>query len=192
MGPIVQIPVRVAYCRLCPLYTGWRSLCLPCATIKFARSSLEAQRRQNGCLGRSKVVHRRFRHRHGRHGRRGFLNMFKTVAQRSPRRLVAQRWLKGGRREAQTLPWLQKGGTSIAVFAEGRHNGRQVIDAFCCKFSRQSGRCFCLPCRWSSYIETGFSGVRRPLSVLAIFWSFKGGTKVAILCKGGITPSLLT
>ena len=95
----------------------------------------------------------------------------------------------------------QKGGTSIAVVAEGRHthcrgcrmeaqwspNGRQVIDAFCCKFSRQSGRCFCLPCRWSSYTETGFSGVRRPLSVLAIFLSFKGGTKVAILCKGGIS-----
>ena len=97
----------------------------------------------------------------------------------------------------------QKGGTSIAVVAEWRHkhcrgcrmeaqwspNGRQVIDAFCCKFSRQSGRCFCLPCRWSSYTETGFSGVRWPLSVLAIFCSFKGGTKVAILCKGGIRPT---
>ena len=126
------------------------------------------------------------------------------------------RSFKGGTQEVQTSPWTpwspwifehvqnsrtkvaeevgcskvaqrrQKGGTNIAVVAEGRHNGRQVIDAFCCKFSRQSGRCFCLPCRWSSYIETGFSGVRRPLSVLAIFWSFKGGTKVAILCKGGI------
>ena len=104
---------------LCPLYTGWRSLCLPCATIKFARSSLEAQRRQNGCLGRSKVVHRRFRHHHGRHGRREFLNMFKTVAQRSPRRLVAQRWLKGGRREAQALPWLQNGGTMVAQWSPG-------------------------------------------------------------------------
>ena len=71
--------------------------------------------------------HRRFRHRHGRHGRREFLNMFKTVAQRSPRRLVAQRWLKGGRREAQALPWLQKGGTRIAVVAEWRHNGRPMV-----------------------------------------------------------------
>ena len=141
------------------------------------------------------------------------------------------RSFKGGTQEVQTSPWTpwspwifehvqnsrtkvaeevgcskvaqrrQKGGTSIAVVAEGRHkhcrgcrmeaqwsaNGRQVIDAFCCKFSRQSGRCFCLPCRWSSYTETGFSGVRRPLSVLTIFWSFKGGTKVAILCKGGIS-----
>ena len=61
------------------------------------------------------------------------------------------------------------------------------VDAFCCKFPHQSGRCFCLPCRWSSYTETGFSGVRRPLSVLAIFWLFKGGTKGAILCKAGIS-----
>ena len=121
------VKLRQAVRLLCPLYTGWRSLCLPCATIKSARSSLEAQRRQNGCLGRSKVAHRRFRHRHGRHGRREFLNMFKTVAQRSPRRLVAQRWLKGGRREAQALPWLQNGGTSIAVVAEWRHNGRPMV-----------------------------------------------------------------
>ena len=95
-------------------FDGDRPLCLPCATIKFARSSLEAQRRQNGCLGRSKMVHRRFRHRHGRHGRREFLNMFKTVAQRSPRRFVAQMWFKGGRREAQALPWLQNGGPMVA------------------------------------------------------------------------------
>ena len=51
-------------------------------------------RRQNGCLGRSRVVHRTFRHRHGRHE---VLSMFKTVAQRSPRRSVAHRSLKGGR-----------------------------------------------------------------------------------------------
>ena len=122
---------------LMPLYTGWRPLCLPCATIKFARSSLEAQRRQNGCLGRSKVVHRRFRHRHGRHGRRTFVNMFKTVAQRSSRRLVARRWLKGDRREAQALPWLQNGGTVVDQWSPGNR---------CCKCSRQSGRGFCLPC----------------------------------------------
>ena len=94
-------------------------MCLPCATITFARSPLEAQRRQNGCLGRSKVVHRRFRHRQGRHGRRKFVNMFKTVAQRSPRRLVARRWLKGGRREAHSLPWWQNGGTVVDQWSPG-------------------------------------------------------------------------
>ena len=123
--------------------TGWRPLCLPCATIKFARSPLEAQRRQNGCLGRSKVVHRRFRHRHGRHGRRKFVNMFKTVAQRSPRRLVARRWLKGGSKEAEGR---HKHCRGCRMEAQWSTNGRQVIDAFCCKFSRQSGRGFCLPC----------------------------------------------
>ena len=34
----------------------------------------------------------------------------------------------------------------------------------------------------SSYTETELSGFGRPLSV--IFWSFKGGMKVAALCKG--------
>ena len=133
------------------------------------------------------MVHRRFRHRHGRHGRREFLNMFKTVAQRSPRRLVAQRRQKGGTSIAVVAEWRHKHCRGCRMEAQWSPNGRQVIDAFCCKFSRQSGRCFCLPCRWSSYTETGFSGVRRPLSVLAIFWSFKGGTKVAILCEGGIS-----
>ena len=99
--------------------------------------------------------------------------MFKTVAQVAQE--VGCSKFKGGRREAQALPWAEWS-TSIAV-AAWRHNapnGRQVIDAFCCKFSRQSGRCFCLLCRWSSYTETGFSGVRRPLS-----WPFFGRSKVA-------------
>ena len=67
-------------------------------------------------VGGSKEAEWRFRHRHGRHK---FLNMFKTVAQRSPRRLVARRWLKGGRREAQALPWLQNGGTVVDQWSPG-------------------------------------------------------------------------
>ena len=35
----------------------------------------------------------------------------------------------------------------------------------------------------SSYTATGLSGFWRPLNVLIIFWSLKGGTKVAALCK---------
>ena len=42
----------------------------------------------------------------------------------------------------------------------------------------------------SSYTETELSGSRRPLSVLTILWSHKGGTKVAALCKGGLTDLL--
>ena len=74
-----------------PLYTGWRPLCLPRATITCARSPLRAQRRQNGCLGQSKVEHTRFRHRHGCQGHRKCFNLFKTVAQRSPRELVVHK-----------------------------------------------------------------------------------------------------
>ena len=54
------------------------------------------------CLGRSRVAHRTFRHRHGRHGRHEVLSMFKTVAQSSPRRSVAHKSLKGGRMKAHT------------------------------------------------------------------------------------------
>ena len=67
----------------------------------------------NGCLGRSRVAHRTFRHRHGRHGRREVLSMFKTVTQRSPRRSVAHRSLKGGRMKAHTSPWSQNGRTVV-------------------------------------------------------------------------------
>ena len=96
-----------------PFTQGLRPFCLHCATTKLARSPLKAERKQNGCLGRSMVVHRTFRHRHGRHGRREVLSMFKTVAQWSPRRLVAHRSLKGGRRKAHTSPWWQNGCTVV-------------------------------------------------------------------------------
>ena len=74
-----------------PFTQGLRPFCLHCATTKLARSPLKAEKKQNSCLGRSMVVHRTFRHRHGRHGRRKVLSMFKTVAQRSLRRSVAHR-----------------------------------------------------------------------------------------------------
>ena len=96
-----------------PFTQGLRPLCLPCATTKLSRSPLKAEGRQNDCLGRSRVVHRTFRHRHGRHGRREVLSMFKTVAQRSPRRSVAHRSLKGGRMKAHTSPWSQNGRTVV-------------------------------------------------------------------------------
>ena len=47
------------------------------------------------------------------HGRREVLGMFKTVAQRSPRRSVARRSLEGGRRKAHTSPWWQNGCTVV-------------------------------------------------------------------------------
>ena len=97
------------YCNT-PFTQGLRPLCLHCATTKLARSPLKVERRQNGCLGRSMVVPRTFIHRHGR---REVLSMFKTVAQRSPRRSVTHRSLEGGRRKAHTSPWWQNGCTVV-------------------------------------------------------------------------------
>ena len=99
---------------------GLWPLYLPCATTKLARSPLKAEGRPNGCLGRSRVAHRTFRHRHGRHGRREILSMFKTVAQRSPRRSVAHRSLKGGRMKAHTSPWSQNGCTVVGHWSPSK------------------------------------------------------------------------
>ena len=96
-----------------PFTQGLRPLCLPCATTKPTRSPLKAEGRPNGCFGSSRVAHRTFRHRHGRHGRHQVLSMFKTVTQRSPWRSVAHRSLKGGRMKAHTSPWSQNGCTVV-------------------------------------------------------------------------------
>ena len=103
-----------------PFTQGLRPLCLPCATTKLARSPLKAEGRPNSCLGRSRVAHRTFRHRHGRHGRREVLSMFKTVAQRSPRRSVAHRSLKGGRMKAHTSPWSKNGCTVVGHWSPNK------------------------------------------------------------------------
>jgi hypothetical protein len=96
---IILLWLHYAWRSLRPLYTGWGPLCLPCATIKFARL-------QNGFLTCSGVVNRRFRYCHGY---RSCCN-FEDVAQRSPGRLVAQK--------------RQKGSMIIAKVAEWRHSGR--------------------------------------------------------------------
>ena len=94
----VRILCRNCYfkstCLIPPLHRCLRPLCLPQATIKLTRSPLDAQRRQHGCLDRSKVVTMMFHNRHGRYGRHQVLNVFKTVVGGSPRRLVAPGSLK--------------------------------------------------------------------------------------------------
>ena len=96
-----------------PFTQGMRPLCLPCTTTKLARSPLKAQRRPKVCHGHSRMAQRTFRPRHGCHGRCEVLSMFKTVTQRSPRRLVAHRSLKGGRGKARVSLWLQNGCTGV-------------------------------------------------------------------------------
>ena len=91
---------------------------------------------ERGCLGRSRVAQRTFRHRHGRHGRREVLSMFKTVAQSSPRKSVAHRSLKGGRMKAHTSPWSQNGCTVVGRWSPSK-NANIVY---------QFERHVCIPC----------------------------------------------
>ena len=110
-----------------PFTQSLRPLCLPRATIKLTRSPLDVQRRQHGWLGRSQVVNRTFNNRHGRHQ---VLNVFKTVAEGSPRRLVAQRSLKWDWGNAAASPWS----------AKDRH-----VCVLLQSSVPQCGRRFCLP-----------------------------------------------
>ena len=227
-----------------PFTQGLRPFCLHCATTKLARSPLKAERRQNGCLGRSMVVHRTFRHRNGRHGCREVLSMFKTVAQRSPRRSVAHRSLEGGRRKAHTSPWWQNSCTVAGHWSPRKKY--VLLWTLCINLSNASAflvppLCLLWPIdsvHWAIAVATTVSPfgdhgspsatlamVLPPLCLLCatycaitadlvvqgrhkgraaavtqkqnfmglgdhwaswpFFWSLKGGTKVAALCKGG-------
>ena len=152
------------------------------------------------------VVHRTFRHRHGRHGRREVLRMFKTVAQRSPRRSVAHRSLEWGRRKAHTSPWWQNGCTVVGHWSPRKNT-------YCCEhcvsiwatllpslyhhcasfgrpiasIERSQWRPLCLhsattatlhqPWQWFCLHSASFA---RPVAPLQHIWSFKEGTLVVL------------
>ena len=186
-----------------PFTQGLRLLCLPCATTKLARSPLKAEGRPNGCLGRSRVAHRTFRHRHGRHGRREVLSMFKTVAQRSPRRSVIHRSLKGGRMKAHTSPRSQNKCTVVGHWSPSKKCEHCVsiwatrlppLYHHCASFGRPMAsierllwRPLCLhsattatlepPWQWFCLHSAFFA---RPVVPLQQFWSFKEGTRVVL------------
>ena len=186
-----------------PFTQGLRPLCLPCATTNLAWSPLKAERRQNGCLGRSRVAHRTFRHRHGRHGRREVLSMFKTVAQRSPRRSVAHKSLKGGRMKAHTSPWSQNGCTVVGHWSPSKKCEHCIsiwatslpsLCHHCASFGRPMAsierslwRPLCLhsattatlepPWQWFCLHSAFFA---RPVVPLQQLWSFKEGTRVVL------------
>ena len=90
--------------------------------------------------GLSRVAQRTSGPRHGRHGRCEVLSMFKTVAQRSPRRSVAHRSLKGGMGKAHASPWSQNG------FAWVGHRSPRNIIRTVVNIVYQFEQCFCLPC----------------------------------------------
>ena len=121
-GQLVQVKawIQTSVKPLCntPITQGPWPLCLSCVTTKLARSLLKAERRPNGCLGGSRVVHRMFRHRHGHHGHREVLNMFKTVTQRS------QPLSHHGDGFASNLPPFGGFATTAALIIQGRHWGQ--------------------------------------------------------------------
>ena len=226
---------------------GLQPLCLPCATTKLARLPLEAQRRPKGCLGHSRVAQRTFRPCQGRHGCHEVLSMFKAVAQRSLRRSVAHRSLKGGRRKAHTLPWSQKGCTGVDHWLPRKkkaHNCKHCVSIWAMLLlllyhhSASFGRpiasteqpmwqplclhsattatleppwqwfcvhsaSFALPvvplysilvierrhtgCAAAVKQNQNFLGLGKQWASWSFFWSLKGGTKVAALCKGGLS-----
>ena len=178
-----------------PFTRGMRPFWLHCATTKLVRSPLKAERRQNGCLGRSMVVHRTFRHRHGRHGRREALSIFKTVAKEVGRSQVAQR--------------MQEEGTHIAVVAEWMHSGQPLVapvkNTYCCEhcvsmchhcasfgrpiasIERSQWRPLCLHSATTANLQPPwqwfclhFAFTLRPVAPLQQLWSFKEGTRVVL------------
>ena len=180
-----------------------RPLCLPCATTKLARSLLKAQRGPNSGLGHSRVVQRTFRPWHGRHGRREVLSMFKTVAQRSLRRLVAHRSLKGGRRKAHASPWSQNGCTGVGHWSPHKNMrtvvkllsdaaaslvpplclfGRPIADikrSLWCPLYLHSAITATLKPPWQWFCLHSVSSVR-PVVPPQQFWWFKEGTWVVL------------
>ena len=186
-----------------PLHRGCGLSAFPCATTNLTRSPLKAEGRPNGCLGRSRVAHRMFRHRHGRHGHGEVLSMLKTVAQRLPRRSVAHRSLKGGRMKAHTSPWSQNGCTVVGHWSPSKKCEHCVsiwathlpsLYHHCASFGqpmasieRSLWRPLCLhsattatlepPWQWFCLHSALFA---RPVVPLQQLWLFKEGTRVML------------
>ena len=133
-----------------PRYTGAAT-----SNHKLARSPLKAQRRPKGCLGFSRVAQRTLRPRHGRHGHHEVLSMFKTVAQRSPRRLVAHRSLKGDRRTAHVSLWSQNG--CIGVSHRSPDAAAFLVPPLCLVWPTKS-------VHWAITLATTLPRPRQPLS----------------------------
>ena len=172
-----------------PFTQGLRPFCLHCATTKLAMSPLTAERRQNGCLGHSMVVHWTFRYRHGRHGRREVLSMFQTVAQRSPRRSW---WQTGCTMVGHWSPrkntyccehYMSIGATLLpSLYHHCTSFGRSIAS-----IERSQWRPLCFhsattatlqpPWQWFCLHSASFA---RPVAPLQQLWSFKEGSRVVL------------
>ena len=107
MGNLFTWPNLWKVNSLCPLYTGTVDFVPPMCDHKTDQVAVYLTKEAKFFLGRSRVVYRTFRHRHGRHGRREVLCMFKSRTE------VAE--VVGC---SQVVHTRQEGGTRIAVVAE--------------------------------------------------------------------------
>ena len=162
-----------------PFTQGLRPLCLPCTTTKLTRSPLKAERRPNGCLGRSRVYTERsaspwtpwspwsFEHaQNSRRGGRSLTGRSKEAGgrhtHRRGRRMDVQ-WSAIARTVGPTngVHW------AITVTLEPPWQWFRLHSASFARPvvpSRKAQGSCC-----SSYTETELSGLGRPLSVLTIF-----------------------
>ena len=178
--------------------------------IPRSPSALKAERGPSGCLGRSKVVHRTLRHRHARTPWSPWSqNGCTVVGHWSPPKTCLLLWrLCINLRDASVflvpplcLLWPTNSVHCAFTVAPivppfGDHGNPWatlaivlwplcLLCATCCSITadlvvqgRHTGRAAAVTQKQNFWFG-------RPLSFLTIFWSLKGGTMVASLCKGG-------
>ena len=181
------------------LYTGAVTFPPPLCDHKRVRSPLKAERRPNVCLGRSRVVHSTFRHRHGRHGRREVLSMFKQ-SQKGRR---GDRSPTGGMRKAHTSSCSQNGCTVVGHWSPSKKC--EMLWTLCINLSDASAflvpplcllwptierslwRPRCLHSATKATLERHwqwfclhFASFARPVVPHRELWSFKRGTRVVL------------
>ena len=137
---------------------------------------------------------RTFRPRLGRHGRREILSMFKTIAQMSPMRSVAHRlplWPTNSIASTERSIW--------QPLCLGDHGNlwttmTMVLPPLCLLCTTCCVTTAVLVVQWTPKgraaavtQKQNFLGLGDHWTSWSIFWSPKGGTKVAALCKGGLT-----
>ena len=131
------------------------------------------------------------------------VSMFQTVTQRSPRRSVAHRLLKGGRMRARTSPWSQNGCTVVGHWSPSKKCKHCVsiqatrlpcLSHHCASFGRpmmsieqslwrplclHSATTATLEPQWQWFCLRSAFFVRPPVP-LQHLWSFKEGTMVVL------------
>ena len=168
--------------RYTPFPQRLQPLWLPCATIQLVRSPLDAQRRPNGVLGRSKMMHRTIRPRTSPWTPWSPWSL--EIIQNSPTKVAEE---VGCSQVAQT----RQGEAHVSPLSQ---KGCRFVDQY-------SPRKICVLCifwpnnsvRWSINVSTTathelpwqrlclyYGSFERPVRPLQMFWWFKEVTKVVL------------